>query len=419
MPENLPKTDTRALFGGAESAVSLGAFCDRVRSDESLAQTLRQTENIDEFVAVALREAAERGLHLTSEALIAAIRGSLPGAAGLFDPGDQETELPPRGWLPAAAFWRGSQLYVKWSYFGERRLTEPFFEGDVQRGLFKPFNRLIRYCTPIERLGQWLEMHPPIPPKGFIFHMSRCGSTLVSQMLAAVFSNIVVSEASPVDAVVRARLVKPSLTEDQQELWLRWIIGALGQPRTGSERNLFIKLDCWHTLELPLFARIFPTVPWVFLYRDPVEVLVSQMRMPGMQMIPGVLGFESFGIEVADRAREPEDFCAHVLARICEPVLQHCGTDKALLVNYRELPQAVWQTILPHFGAVFDNQHRAAMEKAARYDAKTPIFEFKSDIESKQREASASVRAAAQERLGNLYSRLEAARQAAVDRSSV
>src|SRR2546430_2644461 len=131
---------------------------------------------------------------------------------------------------------------------------------------------------------------PPVRPSGFIFHMSRCGSTLLTQMLAALAHNIVISEASPIDAVVRAPHVRPALSDDQHALWLRWMIGALGQPRSGNERHYFIKLDCWHTLALPLFRRAFPDVPWGFLYRDPVEVLVSQLRMPGPQIIPRMLG---------------------------------------------------------------------------------------------------------------------------------
>jgi hypothetical protein len=52
------------------------------------------------------------------------------------------------------------------------------------------------------------------------------------------------------------------------------MVAALGQARAG-ETRLFLKLDCWHMRDLPLFRRAFPNTPWVFLYRDPVEVLVS------------------------------------------------------------------------------------------------------------------------------------------------
>ena len=323
-----------------------------------------------------------------------------------------ETPLPPKGWLPVDTAWQNGQLYLHWSYFGEERLLEPFFEGNVQRSLFETSNRPSRHSTPIEKLADWLQAHPGLRPSGFIFHMSRCGSTLVAQMLAALARNVVISEASPIDAVVRARQVRPDLSLDQQAQWLTWMIGALGQPRGGDEGNYFIKLDSWHTLALPLFRRAFPDVPWIFLYRDPVEVLVSQIKMSGIQMIPGMLGNEFFGIEPLEGLRKPEDYCARVLAKICEPVLQHFAKDKALLVNYRQLPQALWTTIMPHFGMDCSEGDRAVMEEVARHDAKTPSFEFTPDIETKQQAATATIRAVADERLGELYRRLEALRLA-------
>jgi hypothetical protein len=388
----------------------LDRFREQVLADVALQEKLRQSDDADQFIVLAVATARDCGLHLDAEDVRAAMRGRLPGMGGLVDGPRRETPLPPKGWLPIGATWQQAQLYVQWTYFGEQRLREPFFEGSVQRCLFKPFNRLFCYSTPITKLADWLQVHPGLRPDGFIFHMSRCGSTLVSQMLAALAQNVVISEASPIDAVVRARHVRPDLSEEQLALWLAWMIGALGQPRCGGERRYFIKLDCWHTLALPLFRRAFPEVPWVFMYRDPVEVLVSQLRMPGMQMIQGVLGPDLFGIEPSNGWLKPEDYCARVLASICEPVLQHYASGAAMLVNYQQLPQALWTTIMPHFGVECSDSGRVAMSAAARYDAKTPTFEFTPDIDAKQQEATASVRAVADQRLGDLYRRLEALR---------
>jgi len=50
------------------------------------------------------------------------------------------------------------------------------------------------------------------------------------------------------------------------------------------------------------------------------------------------------------------------------------------------------------------------MAEAARFDAKTPSVPFALDIEAKQQEATAATRSVADERLGDLYRRLEALR---------
>jgi Nif11 domain len=393
-----------------EFSTQLEQFSIRVLADVALQDRLRQPADADDFIALAVQIARELGFDLKPDELRAAMRGRLPLAKGLIDSAVRETPPPPKGWLPVRASWHAGQLYVHWSYFGEQRLREPFYESEIHRANFKPFNRLFRYSTPISRLGDWLREHLALPPSGFIFHMGRCGSTVVSQMLAAAARTVVISEPDPVDAVLRARLVRPDLSEDEQAHWLRWMIGALGQLRCGDERHYFVKLDSWHTSALPLFRRAFPQVPWIFIYRDPVEVIVSQLRMPGSQMIPGMLDPGQFGVELPDRPLSPEDHCALMLAGICEPILQHYATDKILLVNYRQLPQAVWTTILPHFGVDFSDSDRAAMVEAARYDPKMPTSQFKPDGESKQQEATVEIRAAANEYVGHIYRRLEALR---------
>ncbi len=396
--------------GSFSMQTPLDRMTARVLADVSLQEKLRVPDNADQFIALVVETAHEYGFDVSANDVRAAMQIRLPGMEGLVYNEVCETPLPPAGWLPIQASWRRGQLYLGWSYFGPRPLREPFFEGDVQRALFKPFNRLFRYVTPITKLPEWLQAHACLPPKGFIFHMSRCGSTLVAQMLAALGDSVVISEASPIDAVVRARQVRPELSHDEHARWLTWLVSAFGQPRGRAERHCFIKLDCWHTLALPLFRKAFPTVPWVFLYRDPVEVLVSQLRMPGMQMIPGAGGPDVFGLECSYASHNREDYCARVLAKICAPIAEEYSKGAGLLVNYRQLPEALWQAIMPHFGVESSDHGRVVMANTARYDAKTPGLEFTPDIAPKQQEAAATTRSVAEEQLGDIYRRLEALR---------
>lgn len=81
-----------------------------------------------------------------------------------------------------------------------------------------------------------------------------------------------------------------------------------------------------------------------------------------------------------------------------------------LLVNYRELPEALFATILPHFGVACGEADRAAMTEAARFDAKTPGVAFASDSEAKRMKATEATRAAAARWLDDPYRRLEALR---------
>lgn len=396
----------------AAGQTGFSRFLAIVLADERLQQRLRAIELPERLVADAVEAAAERGCRLDAADLHARLRPRLPGAGQSLAEEIAETPLPPPGWLPIDVVWKDSQPWLLWCDFDSRRLVEPFFEISVQQCQRKPFNRLFQCAMPIRRLPEWLRRHDCLSPRGLIFHMSRCGSTLVAQMLAVLPQNIVVSEAPAVDALVRAERQHPELPDGQAVLWLRALAAALGQRRFGDERHLFLKLDSWHTAALPLFRRAFPAAPWVFLYRDPIEVMVSQVRAPGSQMLPQGIGPALYGIERFYRPGAAEEYYARVLAKICEPILD-CAADGGLLINYRQLPEAVAAAMLPHFGIVSSLDERAAMARAARWDAKVPGVEFSPDSADKQRAASDAARTAARRWLGDIYDGLEARRAAA------
>lgn len=241
-------------------------------------------------------------------------------------------------------------------------------------------------------------------PDGFIFHMSRCGSTLVAQMLARLPYAAVISEAPPVDSVVQFPDLLPSLAPSLHLDCLRAVIVALGRRR--KDGPLIFKLDSWHTLALPLFRRAFPTVPWLFLYRNPVEVLVSQERRRGLQTVPGA-------ILALDRLvpNAGADFGARVLREICAAALDN--HEGGLFVDYAELPEAVHRSILPHFRIAADAEAREAMQEVTSADVKMPHMPFSSDTERKQREATPEIRDLADKHLAGVYRSLQALGKAA------
>lgn len=311
------------------------------------------------------------------------------------------------GSVPVRTYRQDDGPWIDWCHLGTERFREPFFDATIGRQIRKPFNLLFRPQTPLVLLEDWLEQHPPLPPTGFIFHMSRCGSTLMSQMLAACPENIAISEALPIDTALQPA----GMTDDLRIRLLRAVVGGLGQRRGGDERRYFIKFDCWHTLYLDLIRQAFPAVPWLFLYRDPVEVLVSQIRQRGVQTVPGMIRPELFGIDFADAVQMPAaEYCAKVLATICQAALDRRRVDAGLLVNYDELPEAIWSKVPQHFRTEWTAAEREAMTEALKFDAKAPYFEFVPDAAEKRRQASEPILAAARRWLDPVYRELEALR---------
>src|ERR1043165_8503267 len=99
-----------------------------------------------------------------------------------------------REWIPVRCYWQEKQAFVDWCFLGKERLTEPFFDDSIAKRFRQPFNLFFRHQTPIDFLDAAENFSNGLKPTGFIFHLSRCGSTLISQMLAALEQNIVISE---------------------------------------------------------------------------------------------------------------------------------------------------------------------------------------------------------------------------------
>jgi len=245
------------------------------------------------------------------------------------------------GWIPVRFYWRDDGPYIDWCYAGKHDFTEISFSRDIQTLLRLPFNQVFRHQTPITELREWQTIKPGIKPTAFIFHASRSGAGLVTQMLTSFKQNIVISEARLIDSILRSHVKNDSVTDANRVEWLRWVISALGQKRKEQQRNLFVKFDSWNTIYLPLILRAFPDVPWIFLYRDPVEILVSHLKQRGIHMVPGMIEPSVFGFDDEVLRVAPEDYCARVLGSIYQAALAQSDRPNCTLINHNQLPHAL------------------------------------------------------------------------------
>jgi hypothetical protein len=357
-------------------------FRSAVLYDEALQQRLHATEHRGEFVYLATRVAHELSFNVDGRDL----------EAGRCIPAGEAAMAASRGagWFPVELRLRSGRPVAEWVYFGSRRFTEPFFENTVRAALRNPFARAFRHDAPLcEKTG--------MAPSGFIFHMPRCGSTLIAQTLASIARALVISEAAPIDAAIRTNNAE----------WVRQTIQALGQRRFG-ETHYFVKLDAWHIHNLALIRQAFPGTPWIFVYRDPVEVLVSQLRSPGIQALPGAMDPDALGLSFGDiTTLEREEWCARVLAGFCGSSLTFRDDPQALFVDYRQLPDAVWGAIAKHFSLDLSSEELSRMHSVAQADAKSPTRAFEPDSDHKQCAATDTVHKLAANWLNPLYSELQ------------
>jgi hypothetical protein len=280
-----------------------------------------------------------------------------------------------RGWTPIWVRGSSADATVEWAIV-DRRFEEPFFEQTVDRAMQHPFNRLFSRRTPPAAVEAFAGLQPVIEPNGFIFHMSRCGSTLVGQLLAALSDTIVLAEAQPLDAVLALAVASRS-NEDQAKRLLRAMVHALAQPRRG-ECRLFVKFHAWHVLLLPLIARAFPGVPWIFVFREPRAVLRSHDAIPGREVLAGAVAPELSGIPAGKSATMSNaEHTARMLAAFCDAAIRAAASDRAAFIDYATLPGSVASTVARHFGCAPSVAERERMDAVAQTDTKRPGSPFR------------------------------------------
>jgi hypothetical protein len=307
-------------------------------------------------------------------------------------------------WAPTRVRWAEDGPIVDWCHLGDLRFSDPFFAQTIERAMRHPFNLLFQRSSPLEALA---EQTPELRPAGLIFHMTRCGSTLVSRMLASLPTTLVLSEPPPVDQVLRPPAALPGVTIERLIGWLRAVVVALGRRREPEQREFVIKLDGWHAMALPLIRRAFPDVPWAFLYRQPIEVLESLDRMRPHQMMPGGINPALIGLSPPQAlAMSPDRYAAVLLERICRAAIEHHARDSGLLIEYRELPNAVAERLLVHFGLDCDAEALARMGEIARFDAKQPTLRYSDNSAAKRAAATPEMHELA-DALAPLYAQLE------------
>lgn len=89
-------------------------------------------------------------------------------------------EYLPLGWLPAGI----GTATVRWIRVGSQSPSDPFFE----RWLAALRNRVPpprEHETELSSLAQSVAHLPEVEPAGVIFHVSRCGSTLLTNALSS------------------------------------------------------------------------------------------------------------------------------------------------------------------------------------------------------------------------------------------
>ena len=321
-----------------------------------------------------------------------------------------------KGWLPIDAVVVDGRPGLAWLNFADVELAEPFFQQTVERVKSQHPERH-EVFTEFDALVQLEKTFDSVAPTGFIFHSSRCGSTLLANACRAIDGAIVLSEPPVVDKLI-ARFItdvdEHGTKAKLYSLFLRSVVKALSQRRTCNERNLFVKFACCSVSQIERIERMWPDVPWAFLYRDPVETIVSNIHdVPAWlqdedhRVLASITGASTEAVAMMST----EELCARALGSFYA-IANRVANDRALLLNYTQLSLAEITNALNFFGV---KPAAAEMETIARQSQTysksiSGARAFVADTEAKQRAASGLVREMAERWAYESYQRLEQTR---------
>ena len=299
---------------------------------------------------------------------------------------------------------------LTWMDMSDVELKEPFFQQTVDRVRDEEPWRDAGLFTQFDALLQLDQVLPRVQPSGFIFHSSRCGSTLVANVCRALDDAIVVSEANPIDKLV-ARFITDGgdpVKESLYSVLLRAVVNALAYSNSGNKSRVFVKFSCCGVSQLERIRRIWPAVPWIFLYRDPVETIVSNMTTVPAWLLDAdhrILAHITGTTPAAVAEMSLEERCARSIGSFYSTA-HGVANDHGMLLNYNQISVT---NILDFFNVSPSAEELERITSGSRVYSKevSGAREFVPDAEAKQNSASNRIRQLVEEFAIGPYQLLE------------
>lgn len=303
------------------------------------------------------------------------------------------------------------QRQLVWLDCGTYHGYEGFFFRNL-RAMMRLMPTAAEFTSPVESLGELSLPGPLVPPTGFIHHVGRCGSTLLTRVLARSRRHLVFGEANPHNQIWNflGSPWPPPPTPDALHLY-RQLVLVMNRRRLPGYTACFIKFSSWNVGAWQFIRAAFPGTPELFIYRDPLAVLVSCAKghsgfvsgrsQPFLAWATGLTMAETHACSALELER-------HCLLRCFEVGREACAAGMRCL-EYPHITAANLPALLDFFGVSVPPDELALMQTQFAFYSKggKPAQPFTSDTAEKHRTASPQVRAAAAGELARLFDELQ------------
>lgn len=286
---------------------------------------------------------------------------------------------PLSNWIPYKLIETDKEAYFEWIYLADVNFAEPFFTDTIAKCNGHKFNsKQNKAVSTVENLIEWSQELESVELRSLVFHVSRCGSTMLSQCFAASAQNIMISEAPIIDQVLRSDY----FGLDKKTALIKAVLNFLGQKRFPQQKHLIVKLDAWHIFNAGYFRSIFPEVPFGLLYRNPTEVLKSHQKMMGMHMVPNLIPPSVFGISSQEIEETSfRQYGALVLEKYFQGFLDFYETNQnAAILNYNDGMKNALEKFISFIDIEYSHEELEKMLERLKQHSKDKNTVFTGDL---------------------------------------
>ncbi|MDN3724246.1 hypothetical protein QRD02_07615 [Aequorivita sp. SDUM287046] len=243
----------------------------------------------------------------------------------------------------------------------------PFFnDGAAMQPRSNPKRKELRLqADPIFPNQEFLKL------KGFIFHTSHCGSTLLSNMLKSSKQTRIVAETEAINGLLLSAIFY-KLDKEEVLRGLTTIVSAYLQP-LGNAKNVIFKLTSWNIFFIELFQKAYPNVPWIFIERNSADVVKSLLK--------NGRGFVEWWYHPTDLLQkyflgknpQPETFDAYLFEMVeaHKAAAQKGNSSNKLALEYPDFINEFESRVLLHFNLNFTNTELEVALEKTKFDAKS------------------------------------------------
>lgn len=214
----------------------------------------------------------------------------------------------------------------------------------------------------------------PTSPSGLIFHVGRCGSTLLCNLLASVDGWVALKEPEFVNRLLLRLAAEPDPASRDRlgaliALLLRSLAHGVRFDADGRERACVVKLTSWNTMLADAFVWRLDPIPLVVVTRDPWATVASSLHeRPDWYCSGSAPGANRTS---ASDSMELASLFAQEWSRNVEAALRL--PPPTLLVSYPELvddPAAVLSRVRRHLGDGRENPNVETVGEVMRQYSK-------------------------------------------------